>query len=455
MIQTIEHSRSTLHCLYMCMVLTPLDIQAPLPILPLSITDMWGGSVHVVGYLASTLAAFSVIGTLCLPSLLSKTSVRKALLSLLSLRLCDSLVFIAAISSPYPYPLFPLLYLSRCMLGVSVAVIGMPSIWIADRICTQDRVTTAAKAQSILTASTVVGPMGGAVLSQFTEAQSQPLALWAWCTLLRTVLILTVWTWCEDDGTIQRKSMSPKKQARNGASADDAYDEDDANDEDDKDDKDDKDGEDGENEKARRTLMCAAWCTFCMMIGTMSGFETLLGMSLHDSYGWDARSSIPYWIAISLFSIAGSGVAASMIGRFGWKACALVCGPAAVCLLMYSFNPLKIQEQLPAWRLAAGAMSALPQVVLFTCLSSSMPLSLLPPHMHAQSMPAVQVCMQLGRGAGPFLASTWYDWATGEWGEKSGYAANSMFSIFFLTLAWAPAMILNTKSKHAITMTID
>lgn len=376
----------------------------------------------MVGYLASTLAAFSVIGTLSLSRMVGNMSVRNSILSLLSLRLCDSLVFLAAISSPYPYPLFPLLFLSRCMLGLSVAVIGIPSMWIADRVCEQERVATGAEAQSLLTASIVVGPLGGALLSQLVDAKAQPLALWAWCLLLRVSLFCMAWAWCDDMRTIRVKSANAaKKGEASGEGGGEGSGEEDAT-------------------KNSRVLMYSAWCTVCMMIGTMSGFEALLGVSLSDSYGWDAASSIPYWVAMSIFSLAGSGIGTSAIRRFGWKACSGASGPASVCLLLSSFDVFKVRDRSPEWRLVLGAASSMPQVVLFTCLSSSMPLSLLPPRLHSSSMPKIQACMQVGRGAGPVLATMWYEWATNRWGKEAGYAANSMFSVCFLFLAWVPVM---------------
>ena len=265
-------------------LLTPLDTQAPTPLLPLLITVDLNDSITAVGrvFAALTMAALISFGLL-LP--LSKAMSPKSILLLdYSVRLVSGLVYSAALITPggHSYSL-TLLYASRFLYGLTLNTFAMPSAWIGVRMPVDKRAAMIANMAGVLGLGIVFGPVWGSVLASMMPTKWLGYQSTGIFTLVECCIMLVMVQLVFDD---TEKLPTPKKIDESSMSRADR----------------------DEASKVKFITHAAAFSSLLLTMGLMAGFETLMSLAVYHSYGWDSKQALRAWLPFGACVLVAFGV---------------------------------------------------------------------------------------------------------------------------------------------------
>lgn len=146
--------------------LTPLDTQAPTPLIPLLITEGMGLHIDIVGRVFATLTVSSMCSFIMIMPLSKCLTPRAILLSMFTVRLVSGIAYFFALRENGDLTL-PLIYVSRAIYGLSLNTFALPAIWIACRMPADERPKKVTQMQGALMLGIVLGPSWGATLAAF------------------------------------------------------------------------------------------------------------------------------------------------------------------------------------------------------------------------------------------------------------------------------------------------
>ena len=90
-------------------------------------------------------------------------------------------------------------------------------------------------------------------------------------------------------------------------------------------------------EAARRSKVAirgVCFMSFCITMGLMAGFETLMGIGLRSSYGWSAKQAISAWGPFAISSFLGFATAPKLVDNFNWATLVIFLNP--ICLAWWA-----------------------------------------------------------------------------------------------------------------------
>ena len=204
--------------------------------------------------------------------------------------------------------------------------------------------------------------------------------------------------------------------------------------------------------------MASCWSAFCSTMGLMAGFETLMGIGLRSSYGWNAKQAISAWGPFAIASFLGFATAPKLVDSFNWATLVLFLNP--ICLAwwaLFSIHFTDLSTAVPVWSLYVGMLSTIPNTAL-SILAYSVIAVRVPPHAQVGANALVQLVGQVGRGIGPLVATAWYaqfiEWhgskvrARGS-GGGSAMAASASASASASAAAAASAACVHSRAKSS------
>lgn len=149
-----------LKVMFMSNLLTPLDTQAPTPLLPLLLTVDLEMPIVVVGRVFATLTCAALISFGLLLPLSKCMSPRSILLFDFGLRFVSGITYTLAVWQPGgTESTIYLVYLSRFLYGLTLNSFALPAAWIGVRLPTADRPAKIAAMQAFLALGIVFGPV--------------------------------------------------------------------------------------------------------------------------------------------------------------------------------------------------------------------------------------------------------------------------------------------------------
>lgn len=175
-----------------------------------------------------------------------------------------------------------------------------------------------------------------------------------------------------------------------------------------------------------------------------------------NSYGWDARHQLQAWGPLALASFVAFGVAPPLIARVPWLKLVVfsiavfyiwtsVCGDpsrrmqaaaAAHCSprtarraprnthcgrrgldrrtdsFLFTVHVADLTTPVPTWSFYTGMLNV-PFSTTTMLISASVVATKLPTHAQVAANALTQIAGQAGRGVGPILVTTWYEWFIG------------------------------------------
>ncbi len=283
-------------------LLTPLDTQAPTPLLPLLLTVELQQPVVAVGRIFTALTAGSFISFGLLLPLARCMSARGILLLDFGARFLSGGLYLWALRVPggTPETLYTL-YAARTLYGLTLNSFSLPAAWIGVRLPKEQRPQRVIMMQAALAFGIVFGPVLGSVL-----ASSMP-DTWAgyqstgYFTLGNSgLLFLLVLCFFDDVERMPADSVFSEG----------------------------KDLTEAEREEERKVsfiIRAAALSAFFITMGLMAGFETLMGLAVYHSFGWDTHESLRAWVPFGAMSLVTFMLAPMLLHRVPKPYLALGC----------------------------------------------------------------------------------------------------------------------------------
>lgn len=142
--------------LAVCNFVTPLDTQAPTPLIPLLVTDELGLSVTTVGKIFTVLTCSAMVSFLMILQLAKVFSPRRMLLADFAVRMVSGVAYCLALRERSAWTI-PMLYLSRFLYGITLNSFAMPGIWIGARTVPSERPTRVAGMMAMLSLGIILG----------------------------------------------------------------------------------------------------------------------------------------------------------------------------------------------------------------------------------------------------------------------------------------------------------
>lgn len=179
----------------------------------------------------------------------------------------------------------------------------------------------------------------------------------------------------------------------------------------------------------------AALSTFFVTMGAMAGFETLMGLAVFHSFGWDAQQALRAWLPFGIVMLFAFGSVPTLLKQFSRPKLALgVVLSTAPSLLIIHWSDLATPISLTRFYIGVLGMGGLNiiGVLIQTIVSTRVPKG---DQVAANSY--IQFMGQFGRGVGPILASTFYDWFISLYGQPSGLSAAALFQLALVTTGLA------------------
>ena len=174
-------------------MLTPLDTQAPTPLLPLLITDELALPVAVVGRVFSSMTLAAMLSFIMIMPLAKCISPRKLLMYDFSVRLVSGFFYTAALWGDAPHGnTLPLLYVSRFLYGVTLNSFALPAIWIACRMPAEERPARITAMQAALTLGIILGPTWGSTMASFMPTDWKGYAMPGYFTILNCTALIGI-----------------------------------------------------------------------------------------------------------------------------------------------------------------------------------------------------------------------------------------------------------------------
>ena len=174
-------------------MLTPLDTQAPTPLLPLLITEELALPVAIVGRVFSSMTLAAMVSFIMIMPLSKCVSPRTLLLGDFTIRLISGLFYTAALWGDAPRgATLPLLYVSRVLYGVTLNSFALPSIWIACRMPADERPARITAMQAALTLGIILGPTWGSTMASFMPTDWKGYATAGWFMIINCLVLLGI-----------------------------------------------------------------------------------------------------------------------------------------------------------------------------------------------------------------------------------------------------------------------
>ena len=392
-------------------LLTPLDTQAPTPLLPLMLTEDMGYAVEVVGDVFATLTFSSMLSFMLIIVLTKHLSPRALLLGDYVLRLISGIAYFIALREKSSLTM-PFLYISRCLYGLSLNTFALPAIWIATRMPVEERPKRITAMQAALTMGIVLGPSWGSAMAAFMPTAWQGYATPGYFTLFECSLLLgIIYAWFDDTELLPTSKPPEAKQTPDELE---------------------------KERNATKIIAVCCWGSFCATMGLMAGFETLMGLGLYHSFDWDAKEAIRAWGPFALVTFVAYATAPGVVDSVNWaKIVAVGTGVGFAWSLVFQLHLVDLTTPVPLWSMYVGILGLIPstytQVLNFSVLATR-----LPSHLQVSANALIQLVGQAGRSIGPILATLFYSWFIDTYGQLGGYNGAVLFNVIFMVLILIP-----------------
>jgi len=279
---------------------------------------------------------------------------------------------------------------------------ALPGAWIGVRVMENKRAGQVARLQGILSLAIACGPIWGSFLASVCPTDWMGYQSTGVFTLLESSFLFVVVCLIFDD----RKLLSSRMEAT--ASSKPKYDE----------------------AKIKVIILGCSFSIFCITMGVLAGFETLLGIAMYSSYGWRNSAALKGWAAFGVVILSCTLLMPKLFYRFNFAKIVFVCFIGTFGIFM-DVNLFNISEPVPKWQFFAAFPSVGCGFILYTVIMTVVAVKI-PKEAQVRSQSLVQFAGQLGRGFGPVLASIWYKWLTSSFGRAAGISAAGSFMAFWM-----------------------
>lgn len=388
-------------------LLTPLDSQSVVSVLPLYVTDVMHQPPHYVGRLAIGLVTASMASFALLPHMLRRWGARKVLLGSMAVRGASGLVYVWAISRRNGAALLA----ARVMYGATMHTFAIPSILIGHCALTERQYTNAlALVNAAFFVGTAMGPAWGTVLFMLRPDYT----IHGVYTLGTSATLAALVGWSR--GALPKGDAVP-------ITASPQY---------------------GPPPAVEGPI---AWSNLCTTTGLMMGFELLLPLALRDSYGLRAEGTLPAWASLSACMIASYALAPHLVTRYSWPGLARALVALMLSLALVPLNVRDPSVAVPFGIALVGFVYAFPVTILHV-LNTTALLRRTPRHLHEATQARFFFAGQLGRLVGACTALPSYEWFVARHGRASGYNAAMRYLLAWLAIANAP-LAVGARSVYA------
>lgn len=389
--------------------LTPLDTQAFTPLLPLLLTEAMRQQILVVGHAFAILTGAAVVSFVAIIPLSKIVSPRSLLLLMYAIRTVSGVVYCTGLWGDSRMRL-ALLFASRAIYGLSLMTFALPAIWISVRLPVEDRPSRITAMMAVLQIGVVLGPAWGTMMAGLAPTAWQGYAMPGYFTVAESAVNLILIAMLFDDVELLPTVAPP---------ASTEYDKEAAR-------------------TSRIVFLVACWSSVCYIIGFMTGFETIMSLSMLHSFGWGARDSLGAWGTFAIFSMMGFALAPALMQKVNWAWLAAISAPAGLLLwLGLGINHSNLGQPVPVWSLFASFAAIVPSSIVGTLALAAVSTKVLP-HEQVKANAVIQLLSQASRGIGPLLVTNWYEFFVGRYGESSAYNGTVLFNVCFMVLGYLP-----------------
>mmetsp|Transcript_70367 Transcript_70367/g.139481 ORF Transcript_70367/g.139481 Transcript_70367/m.139481 type:complete len:504 (-) Transcript_70367:298-1809(-) len=394
-------------------LLTPLDTQAPTPLLPLLLTVDMEKSVETVGAVFSSLTVASLLSFASMLVITKFMSPRRILLWDFAIRFISGALYTAALWVPGGWSgTMPLLYIARFVYGITLNSFALPSIWVGVREPVEERKAKIGGASAVLSMGIVFGPVwGSALASLFPTIWSGYQSTGYFTMIASTVLFLAVYLKFDDDAIMpQAPSAKPTSEA-----------------------------EQTEANRLSYLVNTTGISILLSAMGVMAGFETLLGLAVYDSFHWRSSQALVAWAGFGGSSLLSFMFIQPLLDKFN-SAKLVAVGSVLTFLALGQINFFDFGHPTALYAWFGGLLGISPFMIIFI-LQQSIPATQVPQHQQVMVGAYLQLMSQVGRGVGPIVATTFYSFFTRTFGKEGGTNAAS---IFMLVCAWSGILLTFT-----------
>lgn len=400
-------------------LLTPLDTQAAVPLVPLYLTDVLGRRVADVGVIATGLAAASMVSLALLPTLVRRVGARSVLVASLLLRLVAGAGYLSAFDEggwgASPSASFAALVAARALHGLTLSTFALPNVWIAAHVPADggERVRAVALTSAALVLGVAMGPSWGAVLAwAWQRGGGVPYAAPGAFTVLESAACLIAVLVCGCGPPREEEEEDADKPTPSSADAPPPP---------------------LAAPGGRGVEAPFLWYNACITLGFMMGFEALLPLAARDTFGWDAVGALRVWLSLAAALLAGFALAPPALRAVPGPRLAASLAAAALAMTLASAVDVGGEE----WRVYVGAAGLVPLTVLSTQTSVAL-MRVTPADAQAGVQARYVMAGQVGRTVGAVVAPRWYDAYTRAHGAGAGYTAAALFLAFWVAAAVVP-----------------
>lgn len=385
-------------------LLTPLDTQAPTPIIPVLFTEDLEMTVRTVGALFATMTCGALISFGMLFPMAKRLSPQQILLFDYALRFASGLVYLSALSNPGGHSwTVPMMFVARFMYGLTLNSFALPTAWIGVRMPATDRPNAVVAVSALLGLGIAFGPVLGATLASVMPTPWAGYRSMGYFTLCESAFIwLVVLTQFDD------KEVMPTA----------------------KKDEDEKNGKSDSSSEVQFIIMASVWASFFLTMGQMAGFEALFGVAILQSYGWREASALPPWVTFGLVIMSAYISFKPLTDNFNTAKVA-VGSTIGTCLVALLVNFFDLSEPVPEAQVFVGLLGNGPAVILFTMFQTILS-TRVPREQQVKANAILQFMGQVGRGIGPVVSTFWYQTFTDRYGRRGGMNAAGLNFAFFL-----------------------
>ena len=364
--------------------ITPICTQAYTPILPLYIKVVAGHTVSTIGFVFTIKFFCSFISFGLIPVLVKQFPVKSILLIDYAVRIVSGCFYVAAVQLHHNDRwAMPLLYISRITYGATLHSFGLPTVWCGARIPLETRATIVAGFNAVVGIGITFGPPLASIFAGCFSDELMGYASPGYTTIALSLILMALTLGIDDGGLLP--AVAPPS-----ATAADA-------------------DQTAANERlADRMSRAVCISSFLIMMGALSGFESMLSIMLYDGYDQEQRNQLGTWGVFALLSLT-SGVAATVLIQKCNTAQLITAAAIQSCSLsLAGLHWSDLSTTAPQWRLYLTLIG-----VCTASASYNMHLSIistrLPPYLSIQVSSMVQAVGQAGRAVGPMFAAMLYD----------------------------------------------
>lgn len=176
-----------------------------------------------------------------------------------------------------------------------------------------------------------------------------------------------------------------------------------------------------------KLILPLSWTNFCLFMGVMAGFETVLSLSVNSAYGWGSKENFKAWAGFGFVSIFA--FASAPLINFEFNRATVIFGCQFMSLLsLVGVNWTDLSKPVSILSFYISMLGAFPCILLSVTLQSLL-VADLPAHLQVAGNTFFQFAGQVGRGFGPIVVSLWYNWYVERMGKHSGLNSSNIYLV--------------------------